>query len=76
MAKKKKDIQVAILVNSSGVEHEFSVSQALAILRSDIKKYNRLKNWQPLKGGSWEFEANELIRTNRQLESNKSDKES
>jgi len=76
MAKKKKDIQTAILVNSSGVEHEFSVSQALAILRSDIKKYNRFKNWSPLPGGEWEFTANELVQRTKQLADNKTAKES
>ena len=77
MAKRKKEEpQVVTLVNSSGEKHKFPISQALAMLRFERKKYNRLKNWSPLPQGEWEFTANELVQRIKKLADNKSAKES
>lgn len=71
MAKKQTETQTIVLVNSTGVEHELSLAYALNILRYDISKYKRLKNWKVKAKQDWVFDGKELVRRNTNTETPK-----
>ena len=74
MAKRKKTTlpELVELKQTTGTGNVIQVSHqyALEILRADMKKNGRLKNWNTTK--DWEFTKNELIRTTSKENSDQS----